>query len=100
MGIRDNLFGFTHKTANDSHALLGIDASVGNTSQEKVASLRETELAHLSQKDQLSNPDSIITLTAASGIPLLGKFANTYVHPNQLEQVSCPTLQTHDLRNC
>ena len=72
------LLGFTHKTPNSSHAHLGIDASAGDTPEEKAARLGESELAHLSQKDQLSNPDSIITLTVASGIPLLGNVANTY----------------------
>ena len=58
--------------------LRGLDASAPKSPREKAALLRVGELAAVSQKGQLRNPDAIISLESSQGGPLLAEFAVSY----------------------
>ncbi|MFO0106845.1 MAG: Eco57I restriction-modification methylase domain-containing protein [Burkholderiales bacterium] len=66
----------TKSPASDGFKLHGVDASAPKVALEKATFLREVSVAGLSQKGQLSNPDSRISLEASSSEPLLQKYAD------------------------
>jgi len=57
--------------------LRGVDASAPKAPQEKANLLREGELATVSQKGQLRNPDAVISLAKLSDISPLSDFAES-----------------------
>lgn len=59
----------------DDAILRGIDVSAARTPTEKAAALKEFALIDLSQKEQLANPGSVITLEKLSQGALLGEYA-------------------------
>ncbi|MBK7780582.1 MAG: N-6 DNA methylase [Ardenticatenia bacterium] len=66
----------------ESHAMMGIDVSSDKRQEVKAAMLRgdvSVELVVVSQAEQRKNPDSRITVSAASDLPPLADFADVYV---------------------
>jgi len=60
------------------HALHGIDASDPRTAVRKAEALREDEMASVSQKEQIENPDARVSLEGRSALALLAEFADSY----------------------
>ncbi len=65
----------TRMAARDDWQLCGIDVSAPNGAHDKAVSLRGQELALVSQKRQLSNPDSIVSIDEITTGQLLKDFA-------------------------
>jgi hypothetical protein len=57
---------------------LAIDANVGKDAKEKSEIIRAGDATIVSQAEQLKNPDSTITLSAASLLPRLSKYATSW----------------------
>jgi hypothetical protein len=66
----------TQLPLKDSFQLRGVDASAPNVPQEKAALLCNGEVVAVSQKGQLKNPDSRVTLTNSAGASLLENFSS------------------------
>ena len=63
----------------DIHKYSGWDANGEKTPNEKAVLIRSFETKLVSQNDQLKNPDSRIGLSELSSLPLLSKYAGSYV---------------------
>lgn len=73
--VNVSLVTLTNMTPDQSHELMGLDASEGRTTDVKDAALREGPVLKLGQEGQRGNPDSAINLNPVGGKALLGQYA-------------------------
>ncbi len=72
------LLTLTKSTPQNNHLLRGIDASAPKTVQEKADILEKGQLAIISQKLQLDNPDARVTFEERNDTSLLSNYADSY----------------------
>ena len=72
------LFTITRCVPPGAQTLAGLDASDLPTPNEKATTLATAALVQVSQAGQLGNPDSRISLSESSKLPLLDKYAYSY----------------------
>ncbi len=68
----------TNSQAEPGFQLRAVDASAARSPQGKASLLREGELAALSQKGQLANPDSVVSIEELDSSRLFGVVAGCY----------------------
>ena len=73
------LISFTNSMPQETNQYTGWDLTKLKSPQHKAIGLRETEALLVLQSDQLKNPDARIGLSSASDLPLLSKYAGSYV---------------------
>lgn len=73
------LISFTNSTSDGDNEYAGWDATKLKTPNDKARGLLELPPLFVRQLDQLKNPDARIGLSAASDLPLLSKYAGSYV---------------------
>ena len=73
------LIAFTNTTPAESNSYVGWDVTKMKRPADKALGLLNDEAHSVLQSDQLKNPDARIGLAAASGLPLLSKYAGAYV---------------------
>jgi hypothetical protein len=72
------LLTLTNRPPAEDFALVGLDASVPRSVDEKAAGLRGGEVARVSQAGQLRNPDARVALDKGSELPSLERYAASY----------------------
>jgi hypothetical protein len=70
------LLTLTHAIPSTGQKMSGIEASATKNTTEKSGLLRNNPVLQLSQKDQLLNPDSRISLEEMSGFSILSKYSD------------------------
>ncbi len=70
------LISIQHSKPTVSHLFTGLDVSEAPNASSKDLYLKSTDLKPVNQKEQLGNPDSIISLELLRKESLLGKYAN------------------------
>jgi hypothetical protein len=73
------LISFTNAIPDDDNEYAGWDVTKLKTPKDKARGLLELPALFVRQADQLKNPDARIGLSAASDLPLLKKYAGSYV---------------------
>lgn len=68
----------TRENREEEFRMRGLDVSNLRTPGEKAGQLRSGDLVEVIQKNQLNNPDAIITLEAMSKAPLLSQVAGSF----------------------
>lgn len=73
------LISFTNAPPEDTNSYAGLEVTKLKMPRDKAAGLLEQQPVLVLQADQLKNPDARIGLSAASDLPLLSKYAGSYV---------------------
>jgi hypothetical protein len=73
------LVGFTNQSPTATSRYFGLDVTAIKTPAQKAISLAAGQQAVVLQQDQLRNPGARIGITESSMLPLLDKFAGSYV---------------------
>jgi REP element-mobilizing transposase RayT len=75
--VKAILISISHQKPHPENEFIGLDVSEKNNAAEKDEALKIAELKIVKQKEQLENPDAIISIEHLESISLLGKYANS-----------------------
>lgn len=73
------LISFSKGKPNENTDFMGLDLTKIKSASEKSISIKNNDISMYNQLEQLNNPDSRIGLFERSDLPLLSKFAGSYV---------------------
>ncbi len=71
------LITLSHTKTSDTHSLVGLDVSEAPNAAKKDAALKTAEIKTINQKEQLGNPDAVIS-EIQRDLPFLSEIADTY----------------------